>query len=252
MTTATMEVSLHPSDRLSCSNLPAGGHPSHVTRRTGLGGVSPPDFPAGKRDLPCRHGMPILGIRRQHTRRMSVLVKTSVFVLALGVLSFPTASSTAWQSRPVKPHVVLTPANAVEILYSHVKRVDYLPLLDYSTGPEARRLQTLITNMKKDRSIESLIRRQAHELASYRIHQQEVHTNVAAIMFTWQYKRNTAPSRAHGRPAVVLVEEGCEALLVKKDRFWKIASVRPWVTENERGYTFLQRQQTNKNARNKK
>lgn len=175
-----------------------------------------------------------------------MFAKGSVFILALGILQSSTVFSAAWRTGVSHPANEMTPANAVEILYTHIKRGDYLPLLEYSTGPEARRLQSLISNIKSDRNTRSLVRRQAQELSSYRIHQQEIHTNIAAIMFTWQFKRNSAPCRAHGRPAIILVEEGCAALLVKKNNAWKIASVRSWVPENERGYAFFQRQQATK------
>jgi hypothetical protein len=140
----------------------------------------------------------------------------------------------------------MTPHNAIEILFTHIKQVDYTHLLDYATGPEAKRLELLISNMQQDRRVESLVRRQAHELGSYRIHKEEVHTNVAAIMFSWRYQRTSALTRVNGRPATVLVEDGCEALLVRKDNVWKIASIRAWVPETERGSAFLSRQNNDK------
>jgi len=165
-------------------------------------------------------------------------------------LALPLAASAIWQPRQTRPEpTVLTPDNAIEILFKHVKQANYKPLLEFTTGPEEKRIQTLLAKLGSDRTTAHLVRRQAHELDSYRIYRQEIHTNVAAIMFAWRYKRTVPPSRVSGRPSQILVEEGCEALLIRTRSAWKIASVRSWVPDEQRGNSFLQQQVTNKRKR---
>jgi len=135
----------------------------------------------------------------------------------------------------------LTPENVAEILYAHVKRIDYRPLLEYSIDPERKRIAGLAQSIETNRAMNTEVRRKADALLGYKVHHIEVHGTVAAVMFTWRY-RNEYRGSQPGLSVPSVIENGCEAVLLKEDGGWKLASTRPWVPDNERGSAFLQQQ----------
>jgi hypothetical protein len=140
----------------------------------------------------------------------------------------------------------LTPENAVDVLYTHIKRSDYTPLLALCVDPERKRIDALMTQMDTDRRVQEETYRRANLLEGYSIHASEVYDTAAVIMFTWKYK-NDMPAAA--QPDIVnptVIERGCEALLLKENNTWKLASTRAWVPENERGAAFIQQQKAAK------
>jgi len=157
--------------------------------------------------------------------------------LAILLLSVPGAANTPAQ---------LTPENAVEILYTHIKRVDYRPLLAFTVDPERKRIAALVQNLETNRVFSADIRQRANALIGYKIHHSEVHDTVAAIMFTWRYRNDFRPAQP-GLSNPNVIENGCEALLIKENGVWKLAATRPWVPDNERGSAFLQQQYNSRN-----
>jgi hypothetical protein len=135
----------------------------------------------------------------------------------------------------------LTPDNAVEILYTHVKRSDYRPLLGLCIDPERKRLDTLLQKIEANRGTLEEARKRAAALEGYTIHSTEKYDTVAVIMFSWKYRNDyQAPQPDIKNPN--FIERGCEALLLRENNVWKLAATRPWIPESERGPASLQRQ----------
>ena len=158
-------------------------------------------------------------------------------VFALAILILPVLAKLYGANPPLQ----ISPDNAVEILYTHVKRVDYRPLLELTINPEKKRITSLLQTLETNRAFSTELRRRAELLIGYKIHVSEIHDTVAAIMFTWRYRNDyKAPQPGINNPTSI--ESGCEALLIKEGNAWKLAATRPWVPENERGSVFLQQQ----------
>jgi hypothetical protein len=143
----------------------------------------------------------------------------------------------------------LTPENAIEILYTHIKRVDYRPLLTLCVDPERKRLDTLLQKIEANRSSLEEAQKKAAELEGYIIHTTEKYETVAVITFSWKY-RNDYKAAQPDIKNPLFIERGCEALLLKENNIWKLASTRPWIPDNERRLAFSQQQNSGASIRN--
>lgn len=140
----------------------------------------------------------------------------------------------------------ISPDTAIQFLYDRIKKIDYVPLLAVATGPEHRRIKTLIDSIETEPGLARELRRRAGQLTGFTIHQSTVLSNIASICFTWDGVREHASPDAPKKALNLRVHDGCQALLVKIDSRWLFAATRPWIPESERAPAFFQQQAAKK------
>jgi len=128
--------------------------------------------------------------------------------------------------------IILTPDNAVKIMYNKLSKANFKGLLPYLAKKELKYYKDIIKSMKNNYKFRYKIKKQSYSINNYKELKKEIYGNLAIVQYIWvipYYKMIFGLKRKFKK------EVKMQSLLQQKDGKWFIIDTKAIKPKNEIG-----------------